>query len=80
MRITFENVLGRKVFRTTTDAYHSIHGVYPKVLTELPEFLTSVGYPCTGVMGMGYKDIGLYQQPGLEMEDEDATAFILKWG
>lgn len=77
--------LGNNVFMNTGAAYRAEHGVYPKVSTELPKWLTKNGWPCKGATDYFPSPIvGKMQQvetKGLQFKSEEAlTAFILRWG
>lgn len=74
----FDTPFGISIFRFVGDLYYRSHGVYPKTLTELPEFVTS---------DMGVNAFPANIKPpevprercGIAFEDEDATAFLLKY-
>ncbi len=53
------------------DIFYAEYNAYPKDPT-LVKYLNDLGYSCTIIE----TDDGV----GLEMNEEDATAFILKWG
>lgn len=75
---------GMKIFHNTTYAYFKIHSVYPTIHKELPEFLTSIGYPCkydtTYVFRQVIDEDLMVEALGLTMDDETATALILRFG
>lgn len=75
---------GGKIFLNATTEYHKIHGVFPRTNDQLPEFLTSLGYPCEADYTTVFDTIDgedrLVEAKGLKMDDETATALILKFG
>lgn len=73
-----------RIFNRITQDYCDVYGVYPRVLDELPEFLTVLGYPCIGYTDYANNNRGrgtTIVRAGLKFEnDADATAFMLRFG
>jgi len=72
---------GRKIFDNIANLYFESSGYYPQKLYQISEFVTLLGYHCTSKLTyIQNKNHQLIESYGLEMEDEDATAFKLKFG
>ena len=81
--IWFDTKQGARVFYNTTSAYFRVHQTYPMVTTQLPKFLSESGYKCSSAQTKHECMIGnsvrMADALGLTMDEEDATAFILRW-
>ncbi len=64
--------------------YFDLHGVYPTVDKELPDFITGLGYKCKSTTAYFHGEIAGKHVPvenkGLEIAEEDAIPFILRFG
>jgi hypothetical protein len=74
------------IFLNVIEEYVKVHGVYPRLHDQLPEFLTSLGFPCeydiiyvpaTDPVNAKVSDAPTPAKR-LKMEDEIATALVLR--
>lgn len=75
---------GMNIFSNVAEAYYDIHNVYPTTNIQMPEFLTSIGFPCEEANayfpGVIAGEECMVEAKGLQMDDEIATALILRFG
>jgi hypothetical protein len=69
---------GIKIFFNVGNEYKKLHGVFPTTATELPNYLREVGFD---VCVANEKPPAVQRERiGLTMEDDVATALVLKYG
>lgn len=73
----FDERVGRQIHNGVGKEYFAIHGAYPQIFTELPQYLCDQGYTVelVNIPATIYDT----QRIGIKMEDHIATALVFRY-
>ena len=75
--IFYDTPNGIRLFRAIGELYYTEHGVYPKTMTELPDYINRIGYKCHPVNVK--PPIVDFERCGITIDQETAIALLLKY-
>lgn len=78
MDIFYDTPTGMRLFSKIGGMYYGIHGIYPRVTDELPNYISELGYDCSYVTIK--PPIVNRQRVGITLDMDTATALVLRYG
>lgn len=74
--IFYDTKIGIRIFMNIGKLYYKEFGTYPMTMTELPQYIAELGFPCRAARVLATETT--IERVGITLRGEDVVALILK--